>query len=277
MPLVFASAQLYSDFRNHPEDPMWAEVPKEFATMDLKASLSDKNVEKAMIAASKVRPLRITYLCDLAASDLCLVCFLSCRVPSSRRSSLDLLASSGWVTSTPPPSTVPSPPSSPLPSPTSSSVHLVYMFLCLADRADQSSIHFPSQVGKRVLAYSYGSGAAASVFAMKIKSAPTEIAEKLQFTERLDAMDIVPCEDFVKCLKVRHRLPAAAPRRPRSSSTLTSLPSPASPFPLPAQIREETHNAVSYTPIGSLDNLWDGAYYLAEIDSMFRRRYEIKA
>ena len=33
---------------------MFEGVPAEFATMDLKASLSDKNVEKAMIAASKV-------------------------------------------------------------------------------------------------------------------------------------------------------------------------------------------------------------------------------
>jgi hydroxymethylglutaryl-CoA synthase len=51
---LFAFFQLYNDFRNYPEDPMFAEVPKEFATMDMKASLSDKNVEKAMIAASKV-------------------------------------------------------------------------------------------------------------------------------------------------------------------------------------------------------------------------------
>jgi hydroxymethylglutaryl-CoA synthase len=40
------------------------------------------------------------------------------------------------------------------------------------------------------------------------------------------------------------------------------------------QLREETHNAVSYKPIGKLEDLWPGSYYLAEIDSMYRRRYE---
>jgi hydroxymethylglutaryl-CoA synthase len=42
------------------------------------------------------------------------------------------------------------------------------------------------------------------------------------------------------------------------------------------QLREENHNAVDYTPSGSLDNLWEGAYYLEKIDSMYRRTYKVK-
>ncbi|KAL7414872.1 hydroxymethylglutaryl-CoA synthase [Mrakia frigida] len=183
---------LYNDFRNHPTDPMFEGVPVEFATMDLKASLSDKNVEKAMIAASKG-----SYKSAVEPTTACVKRLGNLYTASLYGSLVSLLAS-----------TKPE-----------------------------------SLVNKRLLFYSYGSGAAASVFAMKVKSAPTEMAEKLQFTERLDAMNIVPCEEFVQCLN----------------------------------LREQNHNSSSYTPVGSLDNLWDGAYYLAEVDSMFRRRYETKA
>jgi hydroxymethylglutaryl-CoA synthase len=33
------------------------------------------------------------------------------------------------------------------------------------------------------------------------------------------------------------------------------------------------HNAVSYTPEGSVDNVWPGTYYLESIDSKYRRKY----
>lgn len=39
------------------------------------------------------------------------------------------------------------------------------------------------------------------------------------------------------------------------------------------QLREENHNAVRYTPQGSLDNIWPGAYYLEGVDEVYRRTY----
>jgi hydroxymethylglutaryl-CoA synthase len=43
------------------------------------------------------------------------------------------------------------------------------------------------------------------------------------------------------------------------------------------ELREHVHNASSYTPEGDVDDaLWDGTYYLTEIDSKFRRKYARK-
>ena len=42
-----------------------------------------------------------------------------------------------------------------------------------------------------------------------------------------------------------------------------------------SQLREKNHNAGSYTPSGSLENLWPGSYYLEEIDSKYRRKYGV--
>lgn len=41
------------------------------------------------------------------------------------------------------------------------------------------------------------------------------------------------------------------------------------------QLREENHNAVAYTPQGSVDNIWSGSYYLEKIDDMYRRTYKV--
>ncbi|KAJ2930043.1 hypothetical protein H1R20_g7055, partial [Candolleomyces eurysporus] len=38
-------------------------------------------------------------------------------------------------------------------------------------------------------------------------------------------------------------------------------------------LREKNHNAVNYTPEGSVDNIWPGAYYLESVDSKYRRKY----
>jgi hydroxymethylglutaryl-CoA synthase len=42
------------------------------------------------------------------------------------------------------------------------------------------------------------------------------------------------------------------------------------------QLREENHNAVKYTPQGSLDDVWSGAYYLTGVDELYRRTYAVK-
>ena len=40
------------------------------------------------------------------------------------------------------------------------------------------------------------------------------------------------------------------------------------------QTREKTHNAVSYEPKGSLEDIWPHSYYLKNVDEKFRRFYE---
>ena len=39
------------------------------------------------------------------------------------------------------------------------------------------------------------------------------------------------------------------------------------------QLREKNHNAKDFTPEGSVENIWPGAYYLENIDSKYRRKY----
>ena len=39
------------------------------------------------------------------------------------------------------------------------------------------------------------------------------------------------------------------------------------------QLREEHHLLKSWTPAGSVDNIWPGAYYLEEVDGKYRRKY----
>ncbi|OWZ55576.1 hydroxymethylglutaryl-CoA synthase [Cryptococcus neoformans 125.91] len=95
------------------------------------------------------------------------------------------------------------------------------------------------EVGKRIGMYAFGSGCAASFFALRVAGSTKEIAEKLQLKERLASMDVRPCQEYVNALK----------------------------------LREENHNAVKYTPQGSLDNIWPDAYYLEGVDELYRRKY----
>jgi hydroxymethylglutaryl-CoA synthase len=41
-------------------------------------------------------------------------------------------------------------------------------------------------------------------------------------------------------------------------------------------LREKAHLQKNYTPEGSIDDIFPGTYYLAKVDDMFRRFYEIK-
>ncbi|CEL62005.1 hydroxymethylglutaryl-CoA synthase [Rhizoctonia solani AG-1 IB] len=102
-----------------------------------------------------------------------------------------------------------------------------------------SSIPSDDLVGKRVSMFAYGSGCAASFYSIRIKGSPKDIAEKMDLLARLQAMKVVPVEEYVSAMG----------------------------------LREKNHNAVDYTPEGSLDNLWPGSYYLKHIDSKYRRAY----
>ncbi|KAG8759323.1 hypothetical protein FRC14_006163 [Serendipita sp. 396] len=95
--------------------------------------------------------------------------------------------------------------------------------------------------GKRIAMFAFGSGCASSYWAIKVKGDTQEIREKMDLMARLDAMKVVPCDEFVGALK----------------------------------IREQNHNSAPYAPTGSVDNLWPGSYYLESIDDKFRRKYAI--
>ncbi|WVQ71934.1 hydroxymethylglutaryl-CoA synthase [Cryptococcus sp. DSM 104548] len=95
------------------------------------------------------------------------------------------------------------------------------------------------EVGKRIGLYAFGSGCAASFFAIRVAGSTKNIAEKLNLKERLASMDVRPCQEYVDAL----------------------------------MLREENHNAVKYSPQGSIDNIWPGAYYLEGVDDLYRRTY----
>ncbi|KAL1439426.1 hypothetical protein MTO96_010243 [Rhipicephalus appendiculatus] len=40
------------------------------------------------------------------------------------------------------------------------------------------------------------------------------------------------------------------------------------------KLREETHHQAPYTPVGPLEDLFPGTWYLASVDSMHRRHYQ---
>lgn len=42
------------------------------------------------------------------------------------------------------------------------------------------------------------------------------------------------------------------------------------------ELREKAYQQKSYTPVGSVDALAPGTYYLVEVDEMFRRTYAVK-
>lgn len=42
-------------------------------------------------------------------------------------------------------------------------------------------------------------------------------------------------------------------------------------------LREHAHLAKNFKPSGNIETIPPGAYYLTEVDDMFRRKYEIKA
>lgn len=58
------------------------------------------------------------------------------------------------------------------------------------------------EVGKRIGMYAFGSGCAASFFALRVAGSTKEIAEKMRLKERLASMDVRPCQEYVDALKV---------------------------------------------------------------------------
>jgi len=111
------------------------------------------------------------------------------------------------------------------------------LYGCLASLL--STVEPAQLLGKRVSMFAFGSGCASSFFTLRVKGDTSEIREKMDLLNRLASMKVVPPQDFVDALA----------------------------------LREKNHNAASYTPEGSVDNIWPGAYYLESVDSKYRRKY----
>ena len=129
------------------------------------------------------------------------------------------------------------------------------LYGCLASLLSQAE---PAQLrGKRVSLFAFGSGCAASFFSLRVKGDTTEIREKLDLINRLAKMKVVPPQEFVDALQVSEAF------IPVLFKQVLILP----------QLREKNHNASNFTPEGSVDNIWPGAYYLEHIDHKYRRKY----
>jgi len=111
------------------------------------------------------------------------------------------------------------------------------LYGCLASLL--STVEPETLLGKRVSLFSFGSGCAASFFTLRVKGDTSNIMAKMDLVNRLAQMKVVPPQEFVDALL----------------------------------LREKNHNAVDYTPEGSVNNIWPGAYYLEKVDSKYRRKY----
>jgi hydroxymethylglutaryl-CoA synthase len=63
--------------------------------------------------------------------------------------------------------------------------------------------------GKRIAMFAFGSGCASSYWGITVKGDTSEIRSKMDLMARLNAMKVVPCDDFVEALKVRAFLNSA--------------------------------------------------------------------
>ena len=102
-----------------------------------------------------------------------------------------------------------------------------------------SSVEPSEFVGKRISMFAYGSGLASSFFTIKVKGDTSEIKDKLDLVNRLAAMKVVPCQEYVDALK----------------------------------LREHHHLSKTWQPEGSIDNIWPGGYYVDSVDGKYRRKY----
>lgn len=102
-----------------------------------------------------------------------------------------------------------------------------------------------SMAGKQIGMFSYGSGLAASFF--KVSTSSDEAGLK----KLIDSIDL------------KNKLETRTKRTP-------------SEYESSIELRERAHLKSNYSPIGSIDHLRPGTYYLVNIDEKFRRSYAIK-
>lgn len=104
-----------------------------------------------------------------------------------------------------------------------------------------------SLAGKRIALFSYGSGLASTMFSLKISD---------------DDGPDSPLSQLVSSLS---NLKARLDSRKKVSPAV---------FAETMKLRQETHHKAPYTPVGSVDTLFPGTWYLTKVDDMHRRQYE---
>lgn len=100
-------------------------------------------------------------------------------------------------------------------------------------------------IGKRIALFSYGSGLASSLFALKVNGTASK-----QLTRLIDHLN-----DVHALLGQRKRV------EPQEFSDTLEL-------------RERVCHQAPYKPIGDVSHFFPGTYYLTEIDEMHRRKYD---
>lgn len=118
------------------------------------------------------------------------------------------------------------------------------LYSCLASYL--ASFPVSQLVGRRIGMFSYGSGLAATLFSLCVTS---------------DAGPNSPLHELHASLAdLRARLAQRRKVEPRE-------------FALIMKLREETHHQAPYSPVGPLEDLFPGTWYLESVDSMHRRHY----
>ncbi|KZT59654.1 putative hydroxymethylglutaryl-CoA synthase [Calocera cornea HHB12733] len=113
------------------------------------------------------------------------------------------------------------------------------LYGCLASLV--GGVPAQSLEGKRLAMFAYGAGCASSFFAISVKGSTQKMFEALDLEARLAAMEVRPCQEYVDAMN----------------------------------LREKTHTLKDYAPVGSIDDLFPGSYYLERIDDQYRRTYGI--
>lgn len=103
--------------------------------------------------------------------------------------------------------------------------------------------------GQRIVLFSYGSGFASSMYSLRVSG---DISPDSSLVRLMSSMSGLKSQ-----LNMRHK---ATPEE----------------FEKIMKIREHTHHQAPYTPVGSLENLFPGTWYITHIDNMHRRSYARK-
>ncbi|UYV69413.1 HMGCS1, partial [Cordylochernes scorpioides] len=121
------------------------------------------------------------------------------------------------------------------------------LYACLASYLSSTSLK--DLVGRRIGMFSYGSGMAATLFSLRASN-DGSLGSSL---ERLHSS----LQDLNARLESRRKVAPAE---------FTSV----------LRLREETHHMAPYTPLGRVEDLYPGTFYLTRVDEMHRRNYERK-
>ncbi|KAI8155065.1 Hydroxymethylglutaryl-CoA synthase [Colletotrichum sp. SAR 10_70] len=105
-----------------------------------------------------------------------------------------------------------------------------------------SNIDLKDSVGKTIGMFSYGSGIASTLFALKVTGDLTELVQKIDIMDRLSQRKISTPEEYEEA----------------------------------CALRLKAYGAKSFEPSGSIENMARGTYYLKEIDESYRRTYVVK-